>query len=689
MSLKQVVDFIDPTVNIAEKVLEMDDGETILQKLASQVIRDEARDRDSMSDWVDDVDEGRKLAKQETRSKSEPFEGAANFKSPAIMEASIIFGDKAKTEILRGKNLIKMEIIGKDENLTKKAAAKNVKEFMNWQINHEMRGWRESQKRLMYELPGPGTVFKKTFFDPIQKVNVSEKIRYPEFSVNQATTSIDKARSFTHLMDIPQNQVFERQASGLWLDVDIYPEDVDGDEGSNEKEEVVVADDNEQVFLEQYCFYDLDDDGYEEPYIVTVHKQSNQVVRIVARYDINDIYVRNSADSIDKLVKGQDLDDSELVRIDPMSCITKYGFIPATDGTFLDIGYFHILSGLSKGINSTTNQLLDSGSFANLQGGFLAKGFRKKMGNLKAKPGSWISTDISAQDLQSGVMPWAYKEPSQTLFALNQELKSEVDNLSVNVDLKGTIAPNAPATTTLALIQEAMHPMSSILQSVLDAEGEEFRLLFILNSKFASPLIYQTVLDDETADFENDFNLDAMNILPTANSEMSSRMQRLQVAEVLVSRVESLTLSGGDTRSIWEFWFDALGANEIKGKVFPDPAQVDEEQKARLEQQAKDEREQKLLQNIEIDQSERRLVVEENKAKGSVAKDMSTVALNLEKAESEDVKNRISTYTAEVQGVTAAISNISQEIQLDKDEAEDARRLSEQAIPVTPGAPNI
>ena len=667
----------------------MEDGETILQRLASQVIRDEARDRDSMSDWADDVEEGRKLAKQETRTKSEPFEGAANFKSPAILEASIIFGDKAKTEVLRGKNLVKMEIIGKDDNQTKKASADNVQEFMNWQINHEMDGWREAQKRLMYELPGPGTVFKKTFFDPIQKVNVSEKIRYPEFSVNQASTSIGKARSFTHLMDIPQNQVFERQAGGLWLDVDIYAEDVEGSEGSNEKEQVVTADENEQVFLEQYCFYDLDDDGYEEPYIVTVHRQSNQVVRIVARYDINDIYVRNVNGSIDRLVAGQNLDDLELVRIDPMACITKYGFIPATDGTFLDIGYFHILSGLSKGINSTTNQLLDSGSFSNLQGGFLAKGFRKKMGNLKAKPGKWVSTDISAQDLQQGIMPYQYKEPSQTLFALNQELKSEVDNLSVNVDLKGTLAPNAPATTTLALIQEAMQPMSSILQSVLDAESEEFKLLFILNSKFTSPIMYQTVLDDQNANFENDFNLDAMDILPTANAEMSSRMQRLQVAEVLVSQAQIIALAGGDVRPIYEFWFDALGANEVKGQVFPDPAQVGEEQKARLQQQEKDARKQEQLQVIQIDQAERKLVIDENDSRTGGVKDMSQAVLNLEKAESEDVKNRISTYTAEVNAVTTAIDNTAKEIQLDKDEAEDARRLSGQNVPVPPGTPNI
>jgi len=689
MSLEQIVKFADPTTNIAKEVLELDNGADTLLKLAAQVVRDEQRDRDSMDEWVEAVDDGKQLSKQETRAKSEPFEGAANFKTPAIQKATISFGDRAKAEILRGPNLLKMEIIGNDKDLTKKNKADNVKTFMNWQLNHEQRGWRDSQRRMLYEIPGAGTVFKKVFFDPILKINQSEKIRYPEFSVNQATTDIDTARSFTHLMDIPQNVIFERQAAELWLDVDIYPEDVDGDEGSNEKEEVLDADDNDQVFLEQYCFYDLDGDGYEEPYIVTVHRQSSQVVRIVARYDLNDIYIRNTNKSIEKFVKGQDLKGLELVRIEPMACITKYGFIPSLDGTFLDIGYFHLISALSKGVNSTTNQLLDSGSFSNLQGGFLAKGFRKKMGNLRAKPGSWISTDISAQDLHNGILTHQYKEPSATLFSLNEKLKQELKEFSVIVDLNGTLAPNAPATTTLALLQEALVPMSSILQSILDAESQEFRLLFILDSKFTSPAQYQLILDDESANFETDFDLNVMDISPTASAEMASRMQRLHVADAMVNRAEVLALSGGDTRPIWEFWFDALGANEVKGQVFPDEAQMGEEQKARIQQQQDEARRKAQLTAIEIDHDERKIAADESKGKSEEAKNYSQVILNLEKAETEDVNNKVSIYTAKLDSVTRAIDNTTKEIQQDRDEAKDAERLSGQAERSTTSTPNI
>ena len=43
----------------------------------------------------------------------------------------------------------------------------------------------------------------------------------------------------------------------------------------------------------------------------------------------------------------------------------------------------------SSGINTTTNQLIDAGTLANLQGGHLAKGFRKNMGPMKIRPGEY------------------------------------------------------------------------------------------------------------------------------------------------------------------------------------------------------------------------------------------------------------------------------------------------------------
>jgi hypothetical protein len=371
-----------------------------------------------------------------------------------------------------------------------------------------------------------------------------------------------------------------------------------------------------------------------------------------------------------------------LVRIKPYENITKYGFIRCPEGTFLDIGYYHILSSLSKAINSTTNQLMDAGVLANLQGGFLAKGFRQKMGDMSLKPGHWVQTNISAVDLANGVQPHRFKEPSGVLFGLNEKLTAQIKELSFNVDLQGTLAPNAPATTTLALVQEAMVPQSAIMQRIIRAEGKEFKKLFELNGLYTDPELYQMVLDDPQANFEEDFNAVSMDVMPTASADMSSKMQRIQLAEALMMQAPLIAQEGGDTRPIREMYFEALGADELLGQVFPDPEQVSGEQAARMEQMQNQQRMQEQLMQIQVDHAERDVTRREQEAQAKLAKAASEIRkmeseilLNLEKAETEETKNQLNVYTAQLKGVTQAIDNTIKEI--------DAENTARQRIEAT------
>lgn len=687
--IEQLIANIDET-NIAESI----EDKNILKKLASQVIKDYGRDLDSMSGWSDMVEEGLKLAEQEKSAKSTPWEGASNFKSPAILGAATAFGDRAVTELLRGRDIVKSDIIGRDSEGEKRKSADRVVEFMNYQINHQMEGWREGQEKLLYEVAGTGAVFKKTFFDPSDGLNKSELIHYPNFAVNQAAATMKDAITFTQVMAFSDNEVKERIAAGIWSDVDIYADNADSATGTNEEEEVDEAFDNDHRFFEQNCLFDLDEDGYAEPYTVTVHEQTCQVVRIVARYDISSIFVKqagqvrrlSSAEEVETEIDSEEMelinpDGMTLVRIEADQTITDYSFIRNPDGTFLGIGYYHILFSLVKSVNSTTNQLIDSGTLSNTQGGFLAKGFRKKMGNMKVKMGSWNQTDMSAIDLANGMQPFKFKEPSITLAGLNQEIKNEIKEVTVNVDFKGLMSPNATATTTLALIQEAMLPTSAIMQRIITSESKEFKKLFILDSKFTDPLLYKQVLDDPEADFEKDFNLSAMNIAPTANADLSSRMQRIQQAEAMMFQMQTITMAGGDVRPILDNWFDAMGADDMIGQVFPTPEDMDEEQKARMQQQQQAQQQKQQLLNIEIDHAEREIVRKEAETRGKLSLQagqireiQSKIILNLEKAETEETKNQISIYSAQLKGIQGAFDLTMKELERD-----DAREVSTEA----------
>ncbi len=700
MSVENLIPFIR-NPNIAELL-----DEQKLMKVGQQVVSDFDRDLDSMSEWADGFEEGQEIARQETQSKSEPWEGASNFKSPAILDASISFGNRAQTELLRGNELVKSEVIGSDPAGEKQEAADRVTAFMNYQINHEMKNWREQQGRLFYEISAGGAVFKKSFYDPIDGVNKITKISFPDFAVNQATSTIDEALSFTHIMDFSVNQAIEKIRGGIWIDVQLYPDNSDSDEGSNESEDVDFAFDNSQQFLEQLCYLDLDDDGYAEPYVATVHRNSGQVVRIVARYEESEIIVRdNETGQIRPLLPGESGLNVTLVRIKALNNITKYGFIPDPDGRFLDVGYYHLLAGMSKGINATANQLIDAGTLSNLQGGFLAKGFRKRMGNLKVKPGAWESTDISAQDLAAGVQPYKFKEPSPTLLSLNESMRQIVRDMSLNIDLKGVLAPNAPATTTLGMIQEAMLPTSAILQRITMAESDEFQKLFVLDSKFSDPIQYQNITDDPNADFAADFNQENMNIKPTANPEMSSRFQRIQLGEAVFAQADRIAQAGGDVRPIIDFWLKSIGADEVITDIFPSVEQMTEEQAQRIAQQQQVQNEQRELVLVQINQAQQQIDTQKQIAfndsiraendrletlsklrvdESTIQKNIATALLDLEKAETEDTKNKISVYTAQLEATRQAIDNTIKQIEVERADRQPVVEIG----PVPPREPD-
>lgn len=333
-----------------------------------------------------------------------------------------------------------------------------------------------------------------------------------------------------------------------------------------------------------------------------------------------------------------------------------------------------MLGPLTKALNVTTNQLLDAGTLANMPNGFLARGFRKKMGNLRMSPGSLQQTDISAQELQSGVLMNPFREPSQTLLALGQGLQAAIDKLVVSLDLQGTIAPNAPASTTLALIQEQMIPTSAIMQRIIDSQSDEFEKLFVLNSKFADPEQYIEVVDDPSADFQQDFNLKTMNIKPTANPEMSTKIQRIQVNDALLSQAALISQTGGDIKPIVERFVRDIADDDTLDQVYPDPAQMSEEQAARLETQQRQQAMQEELTAIQIDLQERQVQAIEQegdrksletqakieKQQTEIEKIEAEIILTLEKAESEQAKNQISTYTAQIAERKQAIEELKQ-----------------------------
>lgn len=662
-----LLDFLLNPVNIAEQL----DDDT-LARIGQKAIEGFDADKDSMVDWERVVEKGFELIKPETHSKSDPWPGAANFKSPVIIDASLKFGDRASAELLRGPNIVKTRVIGQDKNSQKEERGERVARYMNWQINQEMPTWIKEHNKLLYDMPYTGCIFKKIFFSREQQGNVSELITYPDFVVNHNATSLEKARRFTQLMEFSRNEVIERQRGGLWLDIDIPDSNTDDD-----KTDEQAPDDKINTYFEQQTFIDLDEDGYEEPYTITVHQGSKTVLRIVPRFTADGVLLKDeenqrSARLSDLIQQDGTLAETdgerEVIKIEPLNNIVKYGFLHNPDGGLLDVGYFHLLAGVNGAINVTTNSLINAGNTANTQGGWLAKGFREKLGNMRTKPGLYQQTTLSAQDLANGIRDYNFKEPSPTLFQLNQMMVQTAQQTSASVDLTGVLGANAPATTTLALVQEQQQATGAIILRIYRSMSDEFKLLYQLNSEFLDEAQYQEVVDDEQASAA-DFNLTDLDIVPVANPEVSSKIQRIQLAQVEMSQLESVALAGGQIQPIVKGFFEAIGSQQTD-EIFPEISE--EEQQQQQAQQQQQIQEQQALQEITIDHAERDQDNQDIKAKASALKDQASAVKSLEEAETEQTKNLSDKYTGAI--------NIDQQVLALQKQQQD---VNQQAAPIT------
>ncbi len=610
MSIKKFIDAIDET-NLINRTIKKEDGKDKLAKLGRLVCHRHEKNKESMGDWEDLIEEGMKVADFETGGSDYPWEGAANFKCTLITEAIRSFGDRAKTEIMKAKDLVATSIVGVDEDQTKKESCERITDHMNWQINTEMKAWREKQKKLLYLLPAQGAVFKKTFFDSAEGRNQSTIVKYPNFSLNQECEDIDEC-NFTEIKTYRANDIWERQQAGLWReDEDIIPDDAEEN-----------ISDEEFEFLEQYCDFDLDGDGYAEPLIVTVHKNTEKVVRIVARWDLETLFVvyEKNTYNLQKLIdakldaevptsvqsfnevrndtiRNDIIDNSKLARITPTQIITYYGFIESPDGSFLSLGYLQILGATVKGINKTTNALMNAGELANLQGGWLSKEHRdrKSSGAFKTKPGSFKQTNISSTSLANSVMPLPFKEPSQVLLAMTEGLKNDVKEMSAKFNFEDMMKPNVAASNVLGVLQEGAIPTSSLLMNVVDSMSKEFQILFDLNQKFTDPVIYRSITGVE--DYKNDYFND-IQITPTANAQFSNQMQRIQLAEAQMSRMDILLQVGGNPVPIIKDYYEALGSTNMD-QLFPE--QMTDKEAAQREEMMKVQKQQQEMEQLQTE----------------------------------------------------------------------------------------
>ena len=657
--------------NIANNI-----DDEVLKKMGSKVVEDFTIDKDSRKEWEDMIENALELAKQVTTTKKVHGEAVANIKYPALATAAIQFQARALSNIIKGRDVVKGKVIGlatppdlpedfeaesekdiehAEEVLKLQALATNkwakadrLGSFMSYQFLDEIDDWQDDLDQLLATLPVVGCCFKKTYYDSVGNKPQSPYVKAQDLVVNYYAKSFRTAPRVTHILEFNPNEIEERVRGEIFLDQNFGDPEVS--ETADSRDE-----DRPHKFLEQHTWWDLNDDGYKEPYVITVHKESEKVVRVVAGFDADGIIANEKGD---------------IIKISQVQYFTRFLFMPAFDGNFYGMGFGSLMAPMNAIINDTANMILDAGRLAVSQGGFVGKGINLgKQGVLYVKPNEWISVTSTGDDLRKGIVPLPVKEPSPVLFqllGLMLEASKEVSSVS-DVLTGEQQGANASPTTTLALIEQGLKVFSSIYKRLHRSLKAEFEKVRRLNRLYLDPEHYKIVLDDPKADI-SDFAEKDIDVVPVSDETELTHVQKLIKAEALNAKKGT----GLNDREIDKRYLEALDTPDIEKLLPPENAKPPEDPELEIKRQELD------LKRQELENDAKRIETENRLADAKIEKmraDTDRSGASAQKTRSEAVNDehmqKLDSLTKVVQMQNDAIGKLTDRILKDSEDKDD------------------
>lgn len=488
--------------NLAEYI-----PDNILQSLASDLISDYEDDLQSRKEWLDTYVKGLQLLGLKYDNRTEPWPGACGVTHPMLMEAAVKFQSETITETFPAAGPVRTVIIGK-ETPEKIEAAARVQADMNYELTEVMQEYRPEHERLLLSVALAGNAFKKIYFDPSMDRQTAPFIPAEDVVVPYGAANIESAERITHRMRKTKNELRKLQVAGFYRDVDLGEPMLVMDEVEKRKAEQqgfsATLDARFQI-LEMHVNLDLPgyedaENGIEYPYVVTIEKGTSTVLAIRRNWLEDDLL---------KLRRQH---------------FVHYGYIPGFG--FYYFGLIHLIGGHTKSATSLLRQLVDAGTLSNLPGGLKAKGLRIKGDDTPIAPGEFRDVDLPSGSIRDNILPLPYKEPSQVLMALMNQVVEDGRRFAGVTDLKiSDMSAQAPVGTTLAVLERTLKVLGAIQARIHYTMKQEFKLLAaIIRDNTPEDYDYEPETGEAGA---KRADYDHCDVLPVSDPNASTMAQRV------------------------------------------------------------------------------------------------------------------------------------------------------------------
>jgi len=529
-----IVEFKNPAEELLsdEQIEETDDefyrnladeiDDDVLQDISQEVYDNFVADKDSRGEWESMFERGFDLLGLKLEETSEPFEGACTAVHPVLIESAVKFQSKATQELFPASGPVKSQIIG-NVSEEKEDQAQRVEEFMNYQVTDQMSEYFDEFERMLFHLPLIGSAFKKIYFDSGLNRPVSEFVPIDQFYVSYYATDLRRADRYTHVIYRSPVEMRRDIAAGMYGDVELPDASAPESSAMSQKMDNIMGlspsgdNDPQYVLLEQHCYLDLE--GFEDeedialPYIVTIEEKSRNILAIRRNYDKDD------------------------PRKEKKIFFTHYRFVPGFG--FYGLGLIHFLGNLTMTATAAMRSLVDAGQFANLPGGFKAKGMRIVGDNDPISPGEFKEVEATGNDISKMIINLPYKEPSQTLLQMLNFVTATAQKFADSTEQVIADGVNyGPVGTTMALLEASSKFFSAIHKRLHKSQKEEFKLLGRINYEYLPSESMCDIPNGTLKIYRDDFD-GRIDIIPVSDPNIPSSAHRMMMAQLALQLSQS------------------------------------------------------------------------------------------------------------------------------------------------------
>lgn len=494
--------------NLANKI-----DEEELGRIANDLLTGIDLDEQSRKDWLQTRATGIRLLglkleepRGDIGTTSAPLEGMSTIRHPLLLEATIRFQATARGELLPASGPVKVRndlpmrpdappqqppvpgmppgmpgpapgigdnggppLAPEGDKMDELGSA--LEKDMNHYLTVTATEYIPDTDRMLFYIGFGGDGFKKVYNCPLRRRPVSESVDAEDIIVSNAATDIRNCGRVTHKIKMRPSVLRRMQILGEYRDVNLAPPNpatqvnvVDQAKASvgGYKPQPQQPKDAEYEVLECYCELDLAQFAPEQfkdkalplPYVVTIERNSRQVLCVRRNWDEKD-----------------------------EQCLAKQFFVqfPFIRGLgFYGLGLIHILGNVTMALTAIWRIMIDNGMFSNFPGFLFAKqAGRQNTNQIRVPPGGGFPVDVPpGGDIRSAFMPLPYKETGQAFTGLASHIEEVGQRLGQTAELNiGEGKQDVPVGTTMALIEQATKIMDSVHKRLHAAQAEEFGLL--------------------------------------------------------------------------------------------------------------------------------------------------------------------------------------------------------------------